>query len=570
MNDFTRWPVLDSEVEEAVVAQLHSSISIYDRSGVIETFETEFAKMHGCRHALMTSSGTAALHSAYFALGISEGDEVLVPAYTFFATAMPLFQTQAQPVLVDAGPDGFLSLEEAALLLTKRTRAMVICHVWGTPHPVLRYRKFCDEHGIALIEDCSHSAGASWAGYKVGALSDIAIWSLQASKQIPAGEGGVLCTNSDELYYRSTVLGHFNRRSLQTIPPEDPMFYYATTGAGLKYRVHPLGAAIALVFLRRLDSYTKIKLKHEVSLRKIMELSVDLFPLYEADSLTVSANYAFPFLCAPGVDPASWISTKNRSDFAPFDHPGTTRSLSSFAIFREPGVLFPKLRSSIRRPLRMAEELSNRIVKIPVPHVENSESAEFIERVGDLLLGKRTSRSSNKLFVETWDAKGSVAMANAALDGIESFSVGAVACDDAGSILLLRRVAGNYLSGSDDLPGGFLETGELLTDALKREFFEETGGTVAAIVSYIGSFDYLHPSRGQSRQFNFIVRANVPTSPILSRQEHSSAIWIPHADFQSSLCTPETKKILETASIYIQAISSTTELRKYESNSSAY
>jgi dTDP-4-amino-4,6-dideoxygalactose transaminase len=139
------WPPIDAEVQAAVQAQLHADISIYDRSGIIARFEDAFAARHRAPYALLTSSGTAALHSAYYALGIGPGDEVIVQDYTFFATAMPLFQLGATPVLADVDRHGDLDLDRAASLVTTRTKTVVVTHMWGNPQDTRSLRAWCDQ-----------------------------------------------------------------------------------------------------------------------------------------------------------------------------------------------------------------------------------------------------------------------------------------------------------------------------------------------------------------------------------------------------------------------------------------
>lgn len=286
------WPPIDAEVEAAVLRQLHTDVSIYDRSGVIARFEDAFAARHHARHALLTSSGTVALHSAYYALGVGPGDEVLAQDYTFFASAMPLFVLGASPVPVDVTPDGEIDLDAADALITTRTRALVITHMWGSPQDMRAVRAWCDAHDLALVEDCSHAHGAARAGVTVGELADAAAFSLQGKKTITGGEGGILLTPHRDVYDRAVLLGHFNKRALADVDGAHPLYGYAETGLGLKYRAHPLAVAMAEVYLRRLDHWLAARAEHA---QVLAEAAADagLHVLTPAGGDRTPALYAF-------------------------------------------------------------------------------------------------------------------------------------------------------------------------------------------------------------------------------------------------------------------------------------
>lgn len=190
LNDAVRWPPPDRDLVEALSALLDTGTSFYGRSGPILEFEERLEELTGHVHALTMSSGTAALHSAYFGAGIGPGDEVLVQAYTFFATAMPLFQLGAVPVVVDTTIFGGPDLAEAEVLLTERTKALVITHMWGIPLETQPYRDFCDRFGLMLIEDVSHAIGArSIRGTHVGDLADVAATSFRRRRTSPRVKG---------------------------------------------------------------------------------------------------------------------------------------------------------------------------------------------------------------------------------------------------------------------------------------------------------------------------------------------------------------------------------------------
>lgn len=247
------WPRMTPELHACLDAQAKEGLSIYDRSGIVAEFEDAFAGYVGVPRALATSSGTAALHSLYYGARIGPGDEVICCDYGFFATVTPLLQLGATPVFADCSPDGTLSVASAEAAVTSKTKAIMVTHMWGQPARMDALRALCDKKGLLLFEDCSHAHGARFDGQVVGSLGDGAAWSLQAQKTIWAGEGGVLATGRQDLYERALLLGHFNLRALQEIPPSSPNFASAFTGTGLKYRAHPLGLALALPQIKSVD-----------------------------------------------------------------------------------------------------------------------------------------------------------------------------------------------------------------------------------------------------------------------------------------------------------------------------
>lgn len=252
-----RWPVVRPQ-DADVLAQMAvtGELSYYGREGHALDLEEKFIRyLGGGLRALATSSGTTALHSAYFGLGLEPGDEVLAPAYTFFATIMPIFVANAVPVLVDVEPTtGNIDPAEIERHITDRTRAIAVVHLWGNPANMPAIMEIARRHDLKVVEDCSHAHGAICAGQPVGTFGDVAVFSLQGKKLVAAGQGGILLTADDQIFERAVLLGHFNVRALQEV--NSPAYArYSFAGFGLNYRIHPLAAAIASQQMDRLDSY---------------------------------------------------------------------------------------------------------------------------------------------------------------------------------------------------------------------------------------------------------------------------------------------------------------------------
>ncbi len=219
-------------------------LSLQGREGVIEACEEEFKRRFSCRHAILCSSGTMAIYSGFFALGIQPGDEVICPTITYHATASPAMHLGAKIVLVDVEPDtGNIDIPAVSASISPRTRVVVSNAMWGHPVEQMALRELCDRHRIAWLEDFSHAHFSEFRGKPVGSWGDVACASLQGNKFVSGGEGGLLVTNCDEIHDRAVLLGHNLKRSITSVvnPDYKPI---GRSGYGLKLRCHPLAAVL--------------------------------------------------------------------------------------------------------------------------------------------------------------------------------------------------------------------------------------------------------------------------------------------------------------------------------------
>jgi dTDP-4-amino-4,6-dideoxygalactose transaminase len=197
---FGGWPVFGREEEEALLTALRSGIWGSIDGTFVKRLEVEFAELQDARHGIACVNGTMALSVALKALGIGPGDEVLVPPYTFIATASAALMIGAIPVFVDVELDTLLidpTLIDAAV--TPRTKAIIPVHHGGSPADMDGVMAAAGRHGLKVVEDAAQAHGSAWRGRPVGAIGDIGTFSFQSSKPINAGEGGIMLTNDDEL-----------------------------------------------------------------------------------------------------------------------------------------------------------------------------------------------------------------------------------------------------------------------------------------------------------------------------------------------------------------------------------
>jgi dTDP-4-amino-4,6-dideoxygalactose transaminase len=230
---------------------LRGETTVKDASGIVARFERRMCELTGTRHALAMNSGTATLHSAYFAVGVGPGSEVIVPAYTWHASATPILQCSAVPVFCEIDPRTLtLDPDDVERRITPRTRAICAVHIWGNPAPMDRIRAIADRHGLAVIEDCSHAHGASYQGRAVGSWGDVGCFSLQGAKAVEGGEGGVAVMNDPVLYDRMALLGH--NVLIKKGQRADSFPDFGDINLGVKYRPHAAAMYLADAALRRL------------------------------------------------------------------------------------------------------------------------------------------------------------------------------------------------------------------------------------------------------------------------------------------------------------------------------
>ncbi len=235
------------EEEMELLAQVIESGELGWQYGtMVKQFEAEFAARHEAQHACAVTSGTAALHTAMGALKLEVGDEVITSAVTDMGSVIAIVQCNCVPVFADVDPLTMLMTPESiAERVTDRTRAIMAVHLWGQPCDMDGIMAICEEHDLRLINDCAQAHDAAWDGRSVGAIGDIGCYSLQQSKHITTGDGGICITDDADLM--DDMLRFHDK-------------YYDRTGEnreperiGINYRMSELVGAVALAQTRRLD-----------------------------------------------------------------------------------------------------------------------------------------------------------------------------------------------------------------------------------------------------------------------------------------------------------------------------
>jgi dTDP-4-amino-4,6-dideoxygalactose transaminase len=240
------------------------------RSGWLTTgprtarFEREFGEYVGAPHAVAVNSATAALHLALAALNIGPGDEVITSPMTFCATVQTILHVGATPVLADIGPDGNIDPDEIAKAITPRTRAIIPVHLAGLPCEMNAIHELAQKHGLYVIEDAAHAAGACYQGRPIGQAStgvpgsDAVAFSFYATKNLTTGEGGMLVTRRADLAHTVRTLSlHGTSHDAWDRYRDDGGWHYDVIAHGLKYNLSDLQSAIGIHQLHKLEHFVR-------------------------------------------------------------------------------------------------------------------------------------------------------------------------------------------------------------------------------------------------------------------------------------------------------------------------
>ncbi|HEX2188377.1 MAG TPA: UDP-4-amino-4,6-dideoxy-N-acetyl-beta-L-altrosamine transaminase [Longimicrobiaceae bacterium] len=283
---------LDDDDVEAVVRALRSDW--LTTGPLVPEFERAFAESAGAAEAVAVSNGTAALHAAMHALGIGPGDEVIVPAMTFAASSNCVVYQGGTPVFADVDP-GTLLVDPASVeaRITPRTRAVVAVDYAGQPCDYKALRALAERHGLALVDDASHSVGGSDRGRPVGSLADLSTFSFHPVKHLTTGEGGMVATDDAELARRMRVFRNHGITSDHRQRAEQGGFFYEMVELGYNYRITDFQCALGLSQLRKLPAF--VRRRQEIAAR------------YDAALAAVPA--VRPLAVRPGVSHAYHLYT---------------------------------------------------------------------------------------------------------------------------------------------------------------------------------------------------------------------------------------------------------------------
>lgn len=283
---FPTWPRVTSAGVDAITSAAAAGVWGDVGGDRKLEFEQRFATYHEAAHGLAVNNGTVSLEIALRALGVGSGDEVIVPAYTFLATATAVLAVNALPIFADIDPNTIcLDPESAEAAITPHTKAIIPVHFGGHPADMNALMTIAAKHQIAVIEDAAHAHGAIWHGRKVGALGDIGSWSFQASKNMSSGEGGALTTNAEPLADAMWSLHNCGRQRAGR--------WYEHAVLGSNHRMTEFQAALLLTQLDTLDADCERRERSAAMLDKSFTDIIGLQPLRRDPRVDRHAYHAY-------------------------------------------------------------------------------------------------------------------------------------------------------------------------------------------------------------------------------------------------------------------------------------
>lgn len=310
-SPFPTWPQYDQSEEKALMDVLHSGIWWRTPGTKTLQFEQDFAKYHQVDYGVACTNGTAAIEIAVAALGIGRGDEVIVPDFTFVATASAVLSNGAMPVMVDVDPETFnINPELVEKAITPRTKAIICVHLGGMPCDMDRLLEIAKKHKLFLIEDSAHAHGSEWKGHKAGSMGDCGTFSFQASKLMTAGEGGIVITKNPDLEVRIRSVHDCGR-----MPGE---WFYSHFINGSNYRLSEWQGAILSQQLSRLDGQAEKREVNSVYLNRELAKIEGIRPQKRDARVTRNGNYCYIF----HYDPKAFNGLKTEKFIEAFNAEG--------------------------------------------------------------------------------------------------------------------------------------------------------------------------------------------------------------------------------------------------------
>ncbi len=278
-------PFIGEEEKTAVLEVLSSGILA--QGPKVKEFEDRFAEYIGTAHAVTTSSGTAALHTALLACGVGKGDEVITTPFSFIASANSILYCNAKPIFADIDPKTFnIDPEEVKEKIGNNTKALLIVHLYGQPCEMDAIMELCQDHKIMLIEDACQAHGAEYNGRKVGSFGDCAVFSFYPTKNMTTGEGGMITTDNGEIAKKARFIRDHGSKAR-----------YHHDLLGYNYRMTDIAAAVGIEQLQKLNDFNKKRMKNaEILTRNFKKIRGLLPPRISPNAVHVFNQYTIRVL----------------------------------------------------------------------------------------------------------------------------------------------------------------------------------------------------------------------------------------------------------------------------------
>ncbi len=300
-----KWPVTDDRDVEHVGEVVRAGRGGWCRLGLddgeVSTFEREWADYQDAKYCLAVNNGTVAIECALQGLGLRAGEEVIVPAITFVASASGVLMARGIPVFADVIPETCqIDPEDVERKITKRTRGVVVVHYGGYPVDLPRIKEVAERHGLFILEDCAHAHGTEWEGRKVGAIGDVGTFSFQGSKSLTCGEGGAIVTDRQDVYEACWAYHHIGR----ALSAEK--YGHETVGPNL--RLSEVQAALLRTQLEKLPGQNERRMATAAVLSKGLKDIPGIEPLKPDPRITARGYYFYVLR----LDEETWGVKKDR------------------------------------------------------------------------------------------------------------------------------------------------------------------------------------------------------------------------------------------------------------------
>ena len=383
------WPLFDAEQINAAARVLASGKVNSWTGQETNAFELEFAHWCGTAHAIAIANGSLALSTAYLALGLKPGDELITTPRTFIATASTAVLLGAKPIFADVDADsGAITAATIEPLITSRTKALSVVHLGGWPADMPAILDLARAYGIGVIEDCAQAHGASIYGQSVGSFADVAAWSFCQDKILTtAGEGGMVSTNRDEIWDLIWAFKDHGKTHQAAFHREHPPgFRWVHERFGSNFRLTEFQSAIGRIQLQRLPEWTATRTRNAMLLAKVLADCTALRVPLPPEGVT-HAWYKFYAFVRPDALADGWSRDRILSEIARLGYPALSGSCSE--VYRERCFQDAGLAPADRLPV--SRELGDTSLMFLVhPTITPEQMAGYAEAVRSVVL--RASR----------------------------------------------------------------------------------------------------------------------------------------------------------------------------------
>lgn len=350
-------PLIEEEEIDLVNKVLKSGHIV--QGPMVEELEKDFEKLSNTKYAIALNSGTAALHTALYAIGIKPGDEVITTPFTFIATANSVLMAHANPVFVDIDEATFnINPDRIEEAITPKTKAIITVDLYGQPASYDRIMEIAKKHHLIVIDDAAQSVGATYHNKKIGEIADISCFSLYATKNLMSGEGGMITTNKHKFADRARLFRHHGQN-------QEKRYYYFDIG--YNYRMTDLHAAIAAAQMQKLSDLTRKRI--EIATRYNKELQ---------NIQGIVTPYIMPRIKHVFHQYTLRITSKYKMNRDELQQHLLEKGIQTNIYYPIPLYKFEHLKQGKRSEMPITEQICQEVLSIPVHPNLKDEDIEYI------------------------------------------------------------------------------------------------------------------------------------------------------------------------------------------------